>query len=80
LTFRIFPNPTSGIVTLEFNSDHIIECIEIIDMLGHVIESIDPHHASGSFLFDLTKLEKGVYYAKVISGDEITIQRFILTP
>jgi hypothetical protein len=80
LTFRIFPNPTSGIVTLELNTDHTIEHIEIIDMLGHVIESTQPYNASDSFLFDLSELEKGVYYAKVISGDEIMIQRFILTP
>lgn len=80
LSFRIFPNPTIGILTLEFKSDHVIENIEIIDILGHIVKSIHPYNASDSFLCDLSELEKGVYYAKVTSGEDFKIQRFIITP
>lgn len=61
--FSIYPNPTSNIMTLDFNSSQTIKHIEIINTLGQIVfsqqfnTSTSQHHS-----IDINQLNPGLYF------------------
>jgi hypothetical protein len=77
--FKIQPNPTDGIFTLEMlDSDNLsIIRVEIYDMKGEIIERVE---LSGqkSHVFDLSKNPAGIYLFMVHRGEEQGMIKVIL--
>lgn len=74
-TVRVFPNPTSGMLT--FNSEGTaINAIEIISLQGQIIENRPIK--TGSVSFDLSHLPSGVYYARIKTDTGSEMQKIIL--
>ncbi|MFI5222075.1 MAG: T9SS type A sorting domain-containing protein [Bacteroidia bacterium] len=69
--FRIFPNPTSGILNIELTTDEKQIQIEVIDVLGKVVKINSFTHHFGNFKteMDLNSLTKGIYFVNVKAGD-----------
>jgi Cleaved Adhesin Domain. len=59
----IYPNPTTGKVTVESNSE-TIKCIYILDVAGKVIDGLDNINRNKTEI-DLTGLSKGIYFLKI---------------
>ncbi len=60
----LFPNPTKGLVTLEYNSSADAQYVlQVTDIAGKVIQSTQLNAASGinRHQIDLTDVEKGLY-------------------
>ncbi|SRX73419.1 T9SS type A sorting domain-containing protein [Aequorivita antarctica] len=76
LNFSIYPNPSSN--TLNINCIKTIQKVEIYNNLGQLItRNINVLNDSNSEL-NVSKLEAGVYFIKIISADgEIGVRRFI---
>ncbi|MES2139699.1 MAG: T9SS type A sorting domain-containing protein [Bacteroidota bacterium] len=87
LLIRIFPNPNSGLFTLEINMVHKIEKaqeakVEVINALGQVV-----YHRSTSFnkgyLNEHIELENsiqaGIYFLQVTIGDKVEKTRMMLS-
>lgn len=73
---KLFPNPTSGV--LYINSDeHFISEINILNIIGQTIYSKNAKDGSIKTV-DLSGFEKGVYFCKMISKDNITITEKII--
>lgn len=74
-TVRVFPNPTSGMLT--FNSEGTtINAIEIISVQGQIIENRPVK--TGSVSFDLSHLPSGVYYARIKTDTGTEMQKIML--
>ncbi len=77
-SISIYPNPSSGIVSLNFHSEKngIIQ-VEMINALGEIL-TLNATANSGIVELDLSNLASGVYVARVVDGDKIYSQRIIL--
>ncbi|WP_204345387.1 T9SS type A sorting domain-containing protein [Psychroserpens algicola] len=61
-TFKLYPNPTSNVVTIDVNND--IETIQLIDINGKLIKHMSGNHNNNTI--DLTHLRSGLYLVKVV--------------
>lgn len=73
--FNFFPNPTSGIVTIQLTlnskSDILIRLTNILGEL--ILEKKIKDHQSGNILFDLKNQTTGIYFMTIQAGsDSIT--------
>ncbi|MBL0012697.1 MAG: T9SS type A sorting domain-containing protein [Flavobacterium sp.] len=69
-TFKVYPNPTNRSWNFVSTSDKNITAIQIIDMLGKTVMTINP--AATSANVDASNITSGLYFAKVTttSGTE----------
>jgi hypothetical protein len=75
--FKLYPNPTTGILTLEFaEKPETVAKVEIFSMIGELIYTTE---VSGDIRhsFDLTGNPKGVYIFRVLMGTEFMIEKVI---
>lgn len=69
-TFKVYPNPTNRSWNFVSTSDKNITAIQIVDMLGKTVMTINP--AATSANVDASNITSGLYFAKVTttSGTE----------
>ena len=71
---NIFPNPTTGQVTITLNSSAVtVKQITVIDLLGQEVMTINGQNKD-FYSLDLSGMSKGIYFVKcnLASGDIIT--------
>lgn len=59
--FSIYPNPTNGLFTIDFNDDSVASEVEISDLFGNVVLRIS---ASSKTVVDTKDLVAGTYFVK----------------
>ncbi|MGB4206280.1 MAG: T9SS type A sorting domain-containing protein, partial [Bacteroidales bacterium] len=76
--FRVYPNPTKGVFTLELNSvnDSGSVRIEIFNMLGERILNTE-QQTNSHYRFDLSGNKAGVYFIRVNSSGRIDQKKLI---
>lgn len=76
--FRIFPNPTTGIVNLEISGNNPDERF-LIEIFGAMGERIIIREISGvgSYSIDLSDRSKGLYFIRVSNGTSTAIEKVI---
>lgn len=64
---KMYPNPTSGIVTLELPFDKAVCTIELLNMSGQVVLHKQLHPSGGmiSETIDLSRVPKGLYLFRI---------------
>jgi len=67
--FKIYPNPTTGILNVR---GYQIESIEIIDFTGRTVEF------KGTLTIDLSDFTKGIYFIKVKSSEGVITRKIVL--
>jgi hypothetical protein len=74
----VFPNPTTGIVHLSFGETDAstVVSIEVYGMLGERFIRQDLP-GSSEYEVDLTHMPKGIYFIRVLKGDEMGIEKVI---
>jgi SprB-like repeat protein/type IX secretion system substrate protein/HYR domain-containing protein len=76
---RLFPNPTSGLVTLELTDIHPKELsITAFDVNGRVVLR-HPGDASGRYMLDFSRNPGGVYVLKIMLDDQILTRRLVVS-
>ncbi|MDX5320416.1 MAG: T9SS type A sorting domain-containing protein [Bacteroidota bacterium] len=70
---KIFPNPTSGMLHLEFKSEGTVQ-IEVFDVLGKKMSDLqyEGEHSS----FDLSTLPNGLYIIRVTENGQVYSRTF----
>lgn len=78
LSFRVFPNPTTGRFMVRLNKNEALTglSIEIFSMVG---EQIIHAQLSGrqDYEFDLSDMPIGVYFVRLIDGNEVATERVV---
>lgn len=79
-TFDIYPNPSNSFINIEFASQIDRNSkLEIYDILGTKAAEIDLSSEVGVKQFDVSNLEKGVYFATLkVNGEIAMTKRLIL--
>lgn len=76
---KIYPNPTSGKVTIETSNLSGAVDLQVIDLIGRVVyEEKVSADRSKSIQLDLSALEKGNYILKIQSATKINTAKIIL--
>lgn len=76
-SFSIYPNPTSGKLTVEFN-DKEIEFVSIINLLGEELMSRKLKHHSKKIELDISSYAEGVYFFSLKYKNKTHLQKLIL--
>jgi hypothetical protein len=72
----IFPNPTTGLVNLNFIPEDV-KSIVVMDALGNVVNTIQTN-GSNSAQFDLNGMSKGIYFVRLITEKGAEVHRVVL--
>lgn len=76
----IYPNPSSGIISLTFERDtYMMYQLEILNVLGQVIYSKEIERGSGNVSsIDLSTLPKGNYYLKLKAEENYIVKKITI--
>lgn len=74
IDFKLFPNPSKN--SLSLNTNKYIDKVIITDATGKKIREI-LYPASAKVEVNVSDLTPGVYYVKVLSGEEVGIKSFV---
>lgn len=70
-SFVVYPNPTNSLITFSSkDNSQLIDSIVLTDLLGKTIQAKKVNAIATTI--DLTELSKGIYFAKVISGNQMS--------
>ncbi len=67
---QLYPNPTTGIVTVSFGQEVAIEAMNITDVTGRIVREDNAFKAS-SVEIDITKESKGIYFLNIQVGGQL---------
>jgi len=70
---KVYPNPFSSNVTLEWKTIKVIDKIEMINMLGQIVRTID-HPLGNKVIIERKNLSSGVYFLRVYSENTSVIK------
>lgn len=77
--FSFYPNPTKGMIYLVSTINASDAVVEIMDLQGKIISSKQMNIDIGTqYDFNLSQLERGVYFIKVATGKNTTVKRVIV--
>ena len=74
---KLYPNPNNGNFKIQFSGNHNYNSISIIDVLGNIILNKDVELNQKVIIFDINTFSSGVYFARLISEDKISVIRII---
>lgn len=75
----IFPNPTKGIIHLEFTNPELIESLTIFSAWGRTIQTINPEDIRwGQIDLDLHPFGKGIYLIYIRQQNRIYYKRILV--
>ena len=70
---KVYPNPANQVLTVEMDSDSGL--ISIYSMHGELMQNIQMNSTKQTI--DISKLENGMYILRLVSGEEVTMTKFI---
>ncbi|MFT7612499.1 MAG: hypothetical protein ACI9J3_001462 [Parvicellaceae bacterium] len=71
LNLELFPNPSSGFSTIDYQSSIKIENLIITDIVGNVVKSVNLNSKEGRASLDLSNQNSGIYFCSLVSGSRI---------
>jgi hypothetical protein len=79
----LYPNPARDQLKIEFRSDNLSSPeIQVIDLTGKVVKKIDREINHDQDVFnvelDISTLQPGVYFVKVIQGDRLFSKKLMV--
>ncbi len=67
--FAVYPNPSTGVITIANSNNTAIANISISNILGATVMSNIENNANSEYSFDLSGLANGVYMVKIVTAD-----------
>lgn len=75
----VIPNPSQGIVTINFVSERELENIEVFNDLGQLVynETITDCQYDCNKIIDMSSFNQGIYLFKIISNENIQLKKVL---
>lgn len=75
---NVYPNPSTGIFTIEFNTEESVEpvILEVFSMVGERLVSAELAKGS-AYQLDISAKPKGIYIVRAIHGDSMSTVKII---
>jgi len=72
--FNMYPNPTTGLLNIEFETSEKNIAIEVFDVIGKSVLKNNVQHTTGMFrqTINMASLVHGIYFVKVSAGEKNT--------
>lgn len=79
-SFRAFPNPTQGQVSVEFKAEPVPTIVSLIDLSGRQLFREELNAFSGDYTqqFDLSEYAKGTIIVQVLQGDKVFTEQIVV--
>lgn len=77
-SLKMYPNPTHGLLYIEFTETGKNVNLEIIDMKGQLVLKKNIQANRSKMKLDVSNLNRGLYMVKIISGENIVSERLII--
>jgi hypothetical protein len=74
LEFKLYPNPTNGLITIELEG---LQIVMVYNALGQVL--ISKEADGNSLQLDLSGFEGGLYWVKIISQNRIAVKPLVIS-
>lgn len=77
----LFPNPTSGNLTLTLSSPLSLEAmpeLQLVDVSGKAVPIVTKGSNETHFYYDLSHLKAGVYIARMVYQDKVYVERIVV--
>ncbi|MBK9249410.1 MAG: T9SS type A sorting domain-containing protein [Ignavibacteria bacterium] len=76
---KLFPNPTSGMLTVELGKAGYYSSVEILDLLGRVLYSSPIEDSTQQLVgIDITAYTSGNYYCRLKAPDYSIVRQFVV--
>lgn len=75
--FNMFPNPSNGVFKISSNTD-LINSIEVVNIYGELVYSIQLPANKKEQILSLSHLSKGIYFVKVSSNESQLTKKIVL--
>ena len=72
---NVYPNPTSGAITVSWNKALDLEKIELLNMMGQRIDTFENQAGNNQMLLNLNNASSGVYLLKIVKGEQTKLVR-----
>lgn len=76
--FRIYPNPSNDILTIDLRADSRIEQIEIVDNAGKLV-SLKQINSETSHQLDVSGLPNGLYFIRLRNAEGVQLKKFLIS-
>jgi hypothetical protein len=73
---KLYPNPASSLLFIEYSSDSNNNIIEIYDVRGQLVKKIE-NNSSIKQSTNISDLSKGLYFVKISDREKILIRKFV---
>ncbi len=74
----LFPNPTSGVVTLGYLGNKQLQEAILLNANGQRVQQIDLSNFNESQQFDIQKLSTGIYFVQIVIEDQMIVKKLIV--
>ncbi len=71
---ELYPNPVHNILNLRSNA--VIDKVDIVDVLGRRVKTVDVN--STEVQVETVNIAAGVYFARIYSGNDIQLKKFVI--
>lgn len=76
--FSVYPNPSTGIITLQSNNNADIKSISIINQVGKIIFKKENIGGNISPVVDIHDFPGGIYFVRIVCGNRSMTKSFVL--
>jgi hypothetical protein len=77
----IYPNPSTGLVTIEINDLKLNTTVDVINGFGQIIHQSFIKECTTKCIhdLDLSDFANGIYFVKITSGNEIEYRKLVIS-
>ncbi len=75
---KMYPNPASDKITLQFGETLENVAIAVYDLQGKMIVNTNVSLQGGATVFDVSKIQPGMYFVKIVSGNQSAVRKLIV--
>jgi len=74
----VYPNPNNGQFNVKLSSEAKVKYLQVINIIGEVVYSIDGNVLSGQTSIDVSSLSSGTYFVTIVADEKSSTEKMVL--